>query len=109
MGYVLGFSSGAFGVAGPEERPNLAGLSQKAESSITKGVNFVQLDLESLSEFEEPDLERKMKEDIMEKLNVKFGIHSETRAFGVEAAELDSAIKMEYERSHERIVRILEN
>jgi len=109
MGYVLGFSSGAFGVAGPEERPNLAGLSQKAESSITKGVNFIQLDLESLSEFEEPDLERKMKEDIMEKLNVKFGIHSETRAFGVEAAELDSAIKMEYERSHERIVRILEN
>lgn len=109
MGYVLGFSSGAFGVAGAEEKQQLVGLSEKAESTITKGVNFVQLDLESLSEFEEPELEKKMKEDIMEKLGIKFGIHSETRAFGVEAAELDSAEKMEYERGHERICRILEN
>lgn len=107
MVYVLGVSSGAFGVAGGEEKPQLAGLLRKAQTSITKGVNFVQLDLESISEFEEPDLENKMKKDVMEKLGVKFGVHSETRAFGVEAAELDSAIGMEYKRSHERIVNIL--
>jgi|YelNatPaOPRAMG01_1025707.scaffolds.fasta_scaffold01016_10 hypothetical protein len=107
MGYILGVSSGAFGVAGAEEKAQLAGLFKKAQASLTKGVNFVQLDLESLSEFEEPDLEKKMKEEIIDKLGIKFGIHSETRAFGVEAAELDSAIKMEYERAHKRIIEIL--
>jgi len=107
MGYILGVSTGAFGVAGPEEKPQLAGLFKKAQAGLTKGVNFVQLDLESLSEFEEPDLERKMKEEIIDKLGINFGIHSETRAFGVEAAELDSAIKMEYERAHDRIINIL--
>jgi hypothetical protein len=107
MVYVLGVSSGAFGVTGAEEKPQLAGLFRKAQSSITKGVNFVQLDLESISEFEEPDLEKKMEKDIREKLGIKYGIHSETRAFGVEASELDSAIAMEYERGHRRIVEIL--
>jgi hypothetical protein len=107
MGYVLGVSTGAFGVAGAEEKPQLAGLFKKAQAGLTKGVNFVQLDLESLSEFEEPDLEKKMKEEIINKLGINFGIHSETRAFGVEAAELDSAVKMEYERAHERIINIL--
>jgi hypothetical protein len=107
MGYILGVSTGAFGVAGAEEKPQLAGLFKKAQAGLTKGVNFVQLDLESLSEFEEPDLEKKMEKEIREKLGINFGIHSETRAFGVEAAELDSAVKMEYERAHERIINIL--
>jgi hypothetical protein len=107
MGYVLGVSTGAFGVAGGEEKPQLAGLFKKAQAGLTKGVNFVQLDLESLSEFEEPELEKKMEEEIIKKLGINFGIHSETRAFGVEAAELDSAIKMEYERAHKRVVEIL--
>lgn len=108
MGYVLGVSSGAFGVAGGEEKPQLAGLFRKAQTSITKGVNFVQLDLESISEFEEPDLRDNMKKNIKEKLGIDFGVHSETRAFGVEAAELDSAISMDYQRAQERIVTILE-
>ncbi|MEM5766472.1 MAG: hypothetical protein QW423_02465 [Candidatus Aenigmatarchaeota archaeon] len=109
MVYILGISTGAFGVAGAEERPQLIGLYKKAQAGLTKGVNFVQLDLESLSEFEEPDLEKKMKRDIIEKLGINFGIHSETKAFGVEAAELDSAIKMEYERAHERLICILKH
>jgi hypothetical protein len=108
MSFTVGASSGAFGVAGPEEKQQLAGLFNKAQSSITKGVNFVQLDLESLSEFEEPDLEKHMKEDIMKKLNIRFGIHSETKAFGVEAAELDSALETEYDRAQRRLIAILE-
>jgi len=108
MGYVVGFSSGAFGVTGPEEKSQLAGLFRKAQSSITKGVEFVQLDLESISEFEEPDLEKKMKEEVMKKLNLTFGIHSETKAFGVEAAELDSALATEYDRAQRRLLIILE-
>lgn len=104
---MIGVSSGAFGVTAAEERPQLIGLFKKAQSCITRGVQFVQLDLESLSEFEEPDLKEKMERDIIEKLGITFGIHSETKAFGVEAAELDSAIGTEYERAHKRIVDIL--
>jgi hypothetical protein len=107
MVYVVGVSSGYFAVTGPEEKMSLLGLFRKAQSSITKGVQFVQLDLESLSEFEEPNLKEKMEKDIKEKLGIRYGIHSETRAAGVEAAELDSAIKMEYERAHARIIEIL--
>lgn len=109
LAYIIGVSSGAFGVAGREERPLLVGILKKAQTSITKGVRFVQVDLESLSEFEEPDLERKIKKEVRERLGVELGIHSETKAFGVEAAELDSAILMEYERAHKRIVEILKN
>jgi hypothetical protein len=107
MVYVVGVSSGFFGVAEARERPELAGLFKKAQTSITKGVNFVQLDLESTAEFEEPNLKEKMKKDIREKLGVSYGIHSETKAAGVEAAELDSAIAFEYKRAHKRIVEIL--
>lgn len=109
MSYVLGVSSGYFSVTGAEEKPQLAGLFKKAQSSMTKGVTFVQLDLESVSEFYEPSLKEKMKKDVQEKLGIKYGIHSETKAAGVEAAELDSAIKMEYDRAHKRIVEILKN
>lgn len=105
--FILGVSSGYFGVARPEEKRELLGLFKKAQSSITKGVKFVQLDLESISEFEEPGLVEKMKRDIVEKLGVSYGIHSETRAVGVEAAELDSSIRIEYERGHNRIADIL--
>jgi hypothetical protein len=109
MVYVVGVSSGFFGVAEARERPELAGLLKKAQTSITKGVNFVQLDLESIAEFEEPKLVEKMKRDIKEKLGISYGIHSETKAAGVEAAELDSAIAFEYKRAHKRIVEILKH
>jgi hypothetical protein len=108
MGYKVGISSGAFGVAAAEEKPLLLGLYKKAQRCITEGVEFVQLDLESVAEFDEPELEKKMKENIIEKLGIIYGIHSETRAFGVMAAELDSAIATDYERGHTRIVNILE-
>jgi len=108
MPFIVGVSSGAFGVTGPEEKQQLAGLFNKAQSSVTKGVQFVQLDLESISEFEEPDLEERMKKTIAEKLKINFGIHSETKAFGVEAAEPDSAIETEYDRTQRRLTAILE-
>jgi hypothetical protein len=109
MSYVVGVSSGAFTVTGAEEKQQLAGLFNKAQSSITKGVTFVQLDLESISEFEEPQLQMHMKEDVMKKLNIEFGIHSETKAFGVEASEMDSALETEYDRAQRRMIIILEN
>jgi hypothetical protein len=106
--YVVGASSGYFSVTTQEEKIHLFGLFKKAQSSITKGVTFVQLDLESVAEFEEPNLKMNMENDIKKKLGITFGVHSETKAAGVEAAELDSAIGIEYERAHKRIIDILE-
>lgn len=105
--YIVGISSGAFGPAALEEKPRLLGLYKKAQRCITEGVVFVQLDLESIAELDEPELEKKMKKDIIEKLGISFGIHSETKAFGVEAAELDSANRTEYERAHKRLLYII--
>jgi len=105
---VVGASSGYFSVTTQEEKIHLFGLFKKAQSSITKGVTFVQLDLESVAEFEEPNLKMNMENNIKKKLGITFGVHSETKAAGVEAAELDSAIGIEYERAHKRIIDILE-
>jgi len=103
--FTVGVSSGIFGAAAEAERMQYAGLSRKAQYCITKGVEFVQIDLESVSEFKEPDLKKSMEK--VKQMNVSFGIHSETRAFGVEAAELDSAIETDYKLGHERLFEIL--
>ena len=106
MAYIIGVSSGIFGAAAEQERIQYVGLAKKAEYCITKGVQFVQIDLESISEFKTPNL----KEDLekIRNLGIRYAIHSETRAFGVEAAELDSAIETDYKFGHERLREILE-
>lgn len=106
MVFVIGVSSGIFGAAAPEEREQYAGLYKKAQYCITKGVQFVQVDLESVAEFKDPNLKENMER--IKRLGVSFGIHSETRAFGVEIAELDSAIETDYKFGHERLREILE-
>src|SRR3989344_993991 len=106
MSYILGVSSGIFGAAQQEEKMQYAGLPKKAQYAITKGVEFVQIDLESISEFEEFEIEEKMKK--VEQLNISFGLHSETQAFGSrEFPHLDSAIDQDYRRGHERLIIIL--
>jgi hypothetical protein len=62
MPYTIGVSSGIFGAATQEERFAFVsvGLPKKAQYAITKGVQFVQIDLESISEFEEFEIEKKM-------------------------------------------------
>lgn len=108
MTHLIGVSSGIFGAVSPEERLAAVsvGLFRKAQYCITKGVEFVQLDLESVSEFKEPDLKINMEK--IKRMGITFGIHSETRAFGVEVAELDSAIETDYKFGHERLREILE-
>jgi len=108
MPYILGISSGIFGAAPQEEKPQYAGLPKKAQYAITKGVQFVQLDLESISEFEENEIVEKMAQ--VERLGIHFGLHSETPAFGSrEFPHLDSAISQDYRRGHERLIHILKN
>lgn len=104
--YLIGVSSGIFGAAAEAERIQYIGLPKKAQYCITKGVEFVQIDLESISEFKEAMLEENM--EAIRRMNVSYGIHSETRAFGVEAAETDSAIGTDYKIGHERLFEILQ-
>ena len=110
MSIKIGISSGIFGIAkerGHEEAMQYAGLPRKAMYSITKGVNFIQLDLESISEFIDPHLEEGIKN--AKRLGIEFGIHSETASFGQrEFPHLDSAINVDYQRGHDRLITILE-
>ena len=109
MPIILGTAAGIFGAAQQEEKSQYAGLARKAEYAITKGVQFVQIDLESISEFEEVDIDKKLKR-IKEQLGIRFGLHSENVAFGSrEFPHLDSAIYQDYRRGHERLMIILEN
>ena len=105
MPYEIGISSGILGAARPEEMHLYVGLARKAYYAITQGVKFVQIDLESIAELEQENLKKEI--DKVKELGIIFGIHSETRAFGVEAAELDSAIEIDYRFGHERLGRIL--
>ena len=106
MSYVIGVSSGAFTVTGQEEKIQLIGLFKKAQSSITKGIQFIQLDLESVAEFREPDLHPHLKR--IEEMGITFGVHSETAAFGIEMSEPDSAIQVDYEYGHNRLAEVLQ-
>jgi len=109
MAYTVGVSAGIFGAAQQEEKSQYAGLVRKAEYAITKGVRFVQIDLESISEFQEQDIVSKMKR-IREQLGIRFGLHSENVAFGSrEFPHLDSAIYQDYRRGHERLMIIFED
>jgi len=84
-----------------------AGQYKKAQYAITKGVEFVQIDLESISEFQEPDLETNMER--IRRLGIRYGLHAETPAFGGrELPHLDSAIDLDYERGHRRLLIVLE-
>lgn len=104
---MLGVSSGIFSAVPENEKMQYSGLYQKAMYCITKGVQFVQIDLESLSEFRTPNLKEDIKK--LDGMGVTFGIHSETKAFGIEVSELDSAIDTDYKFGHERLREILEN
>ncbi len=102
--YTIGVSSGLFGAAQPEERIAYAGISQKAFYGALKGVEFTQIDLESVTEFKEPGLQEKIKR--LKQLGIRFGIHGESYAMGGREVplRLDSAIMDDYKRSHERLL-----
>jgi len=106
MAYTLGISSGMYGIKKEED---YLGIARKIQWSITKGVKFSQIDLESITEFLEPDLENKVKR--IKALGVEFGFHGESQAMGGRdtPVKLDSAIAVDYERTHERLMIALEN
>ncbi|MCJ7511128.1 MAG: hypothetical protein MUP14_09640, partial [Dehalococcoidia bacterium] len=107
MTYVIGVSSGIFGAAPQEEKVQYVTLSQKAQYVLTQGVRFNQIDIETISEFKQPDLEREIAQ--VKKLGISFGFHGESGAFGGRdvPVKLDSSIEDDYIRSHERFIETL--
>jgi hypothetical protein len=101
MTYTLGVSSGIWGAARGEE---LLGLVRKIEWTLTKGVTHTQLDLETIAEFKDPDLDNKIKR--YRDVGVTFGIHAESYATlgGRDTLPLTSALEAHYDRAHIRLI-----
>jgi hypothetical protein len=108
LAYIVGISSGFFAAVPQEEKLQYLTLSKKAMYSITQGVSFTQIDVESMSEFKEPNIKENIEN--VKRLNITFGIHGETGAFGGGRdvpLQLDSANEEDYVRSHQRLIETL--
>jgi len=104
MVYTVGISSGIW-IRGAQDAENYAGLSKKIYASIRYGVNFVQLDIQQLTEFLEPGLEAEIKK--ITDSGFSFGIHGECSSFGSPIA-LDSSIETEYMMAHQKTEKHIE-
>ncbi len=104
MGYIIGISSGIY--TGGKGSEAYTGLSKKIYASIKYGVDFVQLDLQQLTEFLEPNLKVEMEK--IKQSNYTFGIHGECAAFG-SPVPLDSSLESEYKISHEKVIKHIED
>ncbi|MFZ3077117.1 MAG: hypothetical protein WA139_01565 [Candidatus Aenigmatarchaeota archaeon] len=106
-GYTIGVSSGMFGIAQGKEKEEYINVLKKVFWSSTKGVSFSQLDLESITEFNEPELKENVEK--IKSLGIRLGIHGETAATtGIHTMPLDSALTEDYERAHDRLIRHIE-
>jgi len=105
--YIIGVSSGVFGIAQPQEKLGYIDLSQKGFYSAFKGVNFTQIDLETSAEFIAPDVSSRL-EKLRKEMNVEFGIHGLMRAMGANGIFLDSAIREDWQRTHFCLSRDIE-
>jgi hypothetical protein len=100
MSYKIGVSSGWWGIAKSEE---LLGLARKIGSTATYGVNFVQVDFESVAEFQEPDIVKNIKR-LIDTLQVDWGMHGEIG----EMMALESALEILWRHSHRRLHQYLD-
>jgi len=117
LAYIVGISSGIFGAAQPQERMQYLGISNKVNYCITQGVTFTQVDVETMSEFKDPqigiedDAKREAWKKKIKDMNIELGFHGESQAMGGRETpiKLDSAIEDDYVRSHDRLMEVLEN
>src|SRR3989344_7083100 len=70
----------------------------------TSGVQFNQIDLDTILEFLEPNL-KKLTERMMKELNMEVGLHGEVR----EVVALESAERRYWIQSHDRFITTLKN
>ena len=102
MPYKIGVSSGWWKMERP---PDLLGLATKVGSfGGTAGVQFIQADLDTTSEFFEPRLEEQMKR-IREKMGMELGLHAEIG----ELMALESAERRLWEQSHLRLIETVKH
>jgi hypothetical protein len=102
MAYKVGISSGWWSIG---KDPNLLGLALKAGSfGATGGVQFNQVDLDTILEFLEPDLKPILKRTLKE-LNIEVGLHGEVG----QMIALESAERRFWEQSHDRFVTTISN
>ena len=97
--YTIGVSSGFWKIEKPAE---LLGIPKKIEWTLTRGVNHTQVDIETVTEFKEPNLKDKI--DKYKRFGVTFGIHGECVAIGMNTLPLASALEPDYMRSHDRLI-----
>jgi len=100
MSYKIGASSGWWSISRSEE---LLGLASKIGSAATYGVNFVQVDFESIAEFQEPDVIKNIKR-LIDTLKVEWGMHGEIG----EMMALESALEVVWKHSHRRLHQYLD-
>jgi len=107
MAYVIGISSGAFGLVETAEKASLMTIPRKIFAGGLEGVNFTQVDLESITEFKEPNIEKEVKK--IKDMGITFGFHGEFyRGAEKPLSMLDSAIEAEYVHAHERLIQHIE-
>ncbi len=107
MAYVIGVSTGLWGIAQGEEKEQYMTMMKKIFWGGFKGVNFSQVDIDTVTEFDEPYINEGIKR--IESLGMQFGIHAETSATtGAHTMALESAIFDEYWRAHDRLIQHIE-
>ncbi|MFH0929330.1 MAG: hypothetical protein V1818_03170 [Candidatus Aenigmatarchaeota archaeon] len=107
MGYIVGISSGAFGLVDQKEKQNLMTITRKIFAGGLEGVNFTQVDLEAITEFNEPNVKEEIEK--IKGLGISFGFHGEFYGGSERPLEmLDSAIESDYFHSHQRLVDHIE-
>jgi hypothetical protein len=75
MSYTIGVSSGAAGLADASEKQSLITIPRKIFAGGLEGVTFTQVDLESITEFNAPNVDKDVKK--IKDLGIKFGFHGE--------------------------------
>jgi hypothetical protein len=107
MGYTIGISSGAFGLVETSEKQSLITIPRKIFAGGLEGVNFTQVDLESITEFNSPYIKEEVKK--IKDLGITFGFHGEFYRGAERPLEmLDSAIEADYIHSHDRLIKHIE-
>jgi hypothetical protein len=106
MAYIIGISSGMFMAAEQAEKVQYMTIPRKIFRGGVEGVNFTQIDIESITELIEPELEKEVKK--IKDMGIRFGVHGESYAMGgteKPISMLDSAIETEYIHAHERLIQ----
>ena len=108
--YIIGVSSGfsdiGVGRGGGEASPSRITLSGKSFYAAFTGVSFIQIDIETLVEFLEPNLKKRL-DKIRKEQKIEIGFHGETAAAKGRAPLLDSAFETNYIQAHKKLLMSL--